>query len=287
MSIQSAAPDLPQESETSGRHIGGLPVTRPLTWDYAVALLVALLTAVASLAGLLLPETVYPTAALREAFFANDLVNLFIGLPILLGSLWLARRGVLIGLLFWPGALFYGLYNYLVYLMGMPLNAMFPFYLLLVTLSIYATIGVVASIDGRTVQQRVNGRVPQRVAGGVLALLGLIIILRSAAELTGSITSQTAVPAPTLALLVADFVVAPAWILGGVLLWRRRALGYVGGAGLLFQASMLFIGLLAIMILQPLMNGASFSLVDFVIVIAMSMICIVPFTLFVRGVARA
>jgi hypothetical protein len=37
---------------------------------------------------------------------ANNVGNLVIGLAILLGAMGLARRGRLIGLLFWPGALF-------------------------------------------------------------------------------------------------------------------------------------------------------------------------------------
>jgi len=44
-----------------------------------------------------------------------------------------------------------------------------------------------------------------------------------------------------LALHISDFLITPAWIIGGVLLWRRKEFGYVIGLGLLFQASMLFI----------------------------------------------
>lgn len=74
----------------------------------------------------------------------NDVVTLFIGRPILLGSMWLTQRGRLLGLLLWPGALFFGLYNYTIYLFGMPFNGMFPHFLLIVTLSIYTLIGLVA-----------------------------------------------------------------------------------------------------------------------------------------------
>ena len=63
--------------------------------------------AAASLAGVFFRLALIPgRGAARRAFLANDLVNLLIGLPILLGSLELAKRGKLIGLLFWPGALF-------------------------------------------------------------------------------------------------------------------------------------------------------------------------------------
>ncbi len=44
------------------------------------------------------------------------------GLPILLGSMWVAHRGKLIGLLLWTGALFFVLYNYLAYVIALPLS---------------------------------------------------------------------------------------------------------------------------------------------------------------------
>lgn len=68
------------------------------------------------------------------------------------------------------------------------------------------------------------------------------------------------------------------------LLWRREAFGYVAGLGLLFQASMLFIVLIVILVLQPLLIDADFLLIDTIVVVVMGMICFVPFALFVRGV---
>jgi pilus assembly protein TadC len=43
----------------------------------------------------------------RAGFLAQDALAIVLGLPILLGSIWLARRGSLIGMLPWPGALIY------------------------------------------------------------------------------------------------------------------------------------------------------------------------------------
>ena len=65
------------------------------------------------------------------------------------------------------------------------------------------------------------------------------------------------------------------------------ALGYVGGTGLLFQASMLFIGLIAVLILQPFFSDAPFLPVDVLVVFLMGLICFIPFALFVRGVIRS
>ena len=266
---------------------GSLPLTHPLTLSYVFSLVVALIMTVASVAGLLYPTRLYPTDELRQSFVANDVVNLFIGLPILLGSMWLARRGKLIGLLLWPGALFYVPYNYLVYTFALPLNVGLLLSLVLLTLSTYTTIGLVAGIDGKEVQRRLSGVVPERLAGGILAGLGIAFSLLAIGTIVNHLISKTPLAGPELALQVSDFIVSPAWVIGGILLWRRKPLGYVTGAGLLFQASMLFIGLIVFLLLQPLLTAAPFALVDTVVTFILGLICFVPFALFVRGLLSA
>lgn len=88
-------------------------------------------------AGLLLP-----------GFLGQDVFNLLVGVPLLLGSLWFARRGSLVGLLFLPGTLFYALY-----LTGAPFSVLFLVYVSLVTPSAFSSIGIVSSIDGEEVRR--------------------------------------------------------------------------------------------------------------------------------------
>jgi hypothetical protein len=170
------------------------PITRSLKLAYILSLIIVLLMGSFSLSGLLFQSLVYPNEALRQSFVSNDVVNLCIVLPILLGSLALTRRGRLIGLLFWPAALFCVTYNYIAYLL-----------------------------------------------------------------------------------------ITPAWVIGGVLLWRHKALGYVTGAGLLFQASMLFVGLLIYFIFQPLLAKVPFPAQDFAVIFGMGLVCFIPFGLFLHG----
>jgi hypothetical protein len=105
----------------------------------------------------------------------------------------------------------------------------------------------------------------------------------------GALAVQTlvggaALSRPEFATAIADVLLAPAWVIGGVLLWRRQAFGYVTGAGLLFQFSMLFIGLFVYFALQPIVAGTPFPMDDFVAVFVMGLVCFIPFGLFVRGV---
>jgi hypothetical protein len=270
---------------TNQKDTADLPIRCNLTIAYAVSLVIAALMAIASVAGLLYQTIIYPTEELLQAFVPNDVVNLFIGLPILLGSMWLSRRGKLVGLLLWPGALFYVFYTYIVYVFSMPLNVAFLLHLTLVTLSAYTMIGLVASIDGKAIQHRLTGAVPERAGGGVLAALGILFFVRVIGVMVNALIAETPVSATELALHVSDFMLTPAWVIVGVLLWRRRALGYVTGLGLLFQASMLFIGLIVVLILRPFMTAAQFPLGDVLVVSAMGMVCFIPLAVFVRGAA--
>ncbi len=287
MTTETKPLQVPDTMEDNVHLPDSLPIRASLRWSYLFSLLIVLLTVIASLAGILFADLFYPTAEAQQAFLANDIANLVIGLPILLISMGLARHEKLIGLLFWPGAIFYGLYNYLVYLFGVPFNLIYPLYLLIVTLSIYTTIGLVASIDGKMVKERLTGHVPRRLAGGILLAFGAGIALRVIWIMANALASQTPLAGPELGLLVADFIFGGALVIGGFLLWQRQALGYVASTGLLFQASMLFVGLIVVLLLQPLLLDTPFPLVDIIVVLAMGLICSIPFFLFVRGVTRS
>jgi hypothetical protein len=157
-------------------------------------------------------------------------------------------------------------------------------HLVLAVLSVYTLIGLVANIDGNLVQQRLSGAVPEKFAGGVLAGLGSLFLLRVVGVLGNAIMSGTSLAETELAVNISDFFITPAWVIGGILLSRRKAFGYVTGLGLLFQGSMLFIALIVFLLLQPFLTGAPIAVVDVTAILVMGLICFIPFALFVRGV---
>lgn len=276
-----------------------LPVTRDLTPLYALSLLIAALLAGVSVGGLVtrsaglqaadIPGAVGVTAStagvLVPGFLAQDAVTVVLGLPILLGSLWLAGRGSLVGLLLWPGALLYLLYSYAIHLLGAPFSVLFLPYAALVALSAYTTIGLVASVEGGAVRQRLEGVVPARTVGGILVALALLTLGQDA---SGAIATALAGGAPAEPaarhVWTADLAVeVPAMLTGGVLLWRRAMLGYVAGAGLLLQFGMTPFGLAAIMALQPLLVGSPADGATIMGLLAFVAVCFVPLLFFVRG----
>lgn len=256
------------------------PLIQNLAWLTGASVLIAVLMSVASLSGIFFANVLYPGANLRRSFLSNDVVNLGLGLPILLGSVFLARKGNWFGGLFWPGVLLYVAYNYIAYAVAMPFTWQFVLYLILALLSGLTVYWLLKSLDVETIRQGLRGQVAERFCAGVLVGFGLLFFVMR----LGILFQQQA--GPETAVAVADLLTMPLWVAGGILLWRKQAFGYACGAGLLFQASMLFIGLLVFFALQPLLAGIPFPLEDFVVIAAMGALCFVPFGLFVRGILR-
>ena len=266
----------------------GLPLRRELTGVYASSLIVALSMAFASLAGLLYQTAIYPTNDLLLSFVPSDAFNLAVGLPVLLGSMWLARRGALAGLLSLPGALFYVLYMYVPYLIAVPFNLLSVLYLSLIALSAYTLIRLVASLDDEWIGQRLVAFIPARASAGILLGLAILIIIRQIAMIVSTFSSHTPVELVEIASWIADFTVAvPALLLVGIQLWRRKALGYAAGAGLLLGYGLLALSVVPFFVQPALYGTAQLDIGGLAAILVMAMLCFIPFTLFVRETASS
>jgi hypothetical protein len=264
-----------------------LPIKDNISTVQSLSIVVAVLMGVMSLGGLILPNVVFPTDELVQSFVPTEVVNLIIGLPILFGSMWLTRRAMLVGLLLWPGALLYVLYNYIAYVFGRPYDLLAFVYLALVLLSAYTVFDLLRIIDGRSVQAQLDGVVSEKISGWVLIAFGMLFIFRAISVIAEASGSQTTLPAFEISILIADSVLSVLMIAGGVLLLRRMPLGYVSGLGLLFSATTLFIGLIVFLLLQPILTEVPFVLSDVIVVFIMGLICSTPFGLFMRGVVSS
>jgi hypothetical protein len=261
-----------------------LPIKHSLKTVYISALIIACLSASATILGIFFGSTIYPTDELFSNFISNDVVNLIIGPPIILASIFLTMRNKLVGLLFLPGALLFVIYNYLIYVLAIPLNWVFLLYITLIISSVYTTISLASSIDGTEIQQQLTGVVHERISGVILVAMGLLFMLQAGGAMIDAFTNQIQITGIDFAVHIADFSISPVLVIGGLLLWRRKEFGYASGLGLLFQASMLFIGLIVFLVIQPLLTTTPFLLIDVLVVSIMGLICFIPLALFIRGV---
>jgi hypothetical protein len=259
-----------------------LPLERSLKGDYVLTFIIALLMTGTSIAGLLASSTLYPIEELRNGFVTTDIINLLFVLPLLIGGSVLTRRGLLVGLIVWIGSLFVINYHYIAYATAHPMTWQFFLYVTLVGFTAWAIFSLIKKIDLPEIKARLKGEVPVRFTAGVLIVLGLLFLLRAGSIIVTALAAAKMLP-PTE---FADLLSSTIWIIGGVILWQKKALGYVVGAGLILQASVLFVGLLIYFSLQPVVANTPFPLEDFIVIFFMGWVCYIPFGLFVRGIIK-
>ena len=257
-----------------------LPLKQSLKGDYVVMFIITLLVAVASISGVLASHTLYPIEELRNGFVATDILNLLFVLPMLVGGYVLTRRSSLVGLILWIGSLFVINYHYIAYASAHPMTLQFVLYVAIVGFTAWAIIRLIRRIDLPAIKDQLAGAVPVRLTAGVLIILGSLFSLRAGNIIIKAFAAGKMLP-PTE---FADLISSTIWIIGGVILWQKKALGYVVGAGLILQASLLFVGLLIYFILQPIVANIPFPLEDFIVIFFMGWVCYIPFGLFVRGI---
>lgn len=204
---------------------------RPFLW-FSVP--IALLAMAASVAGVV-SEGTYAgeTSNWAAQAVGQDAVNLAV-YPVLLLLARAAARGSLGAYLVWLGVLAYTAYSYVIYAGFTHFGPWFLVYVAILGLSGYALIGGLAVLDPTRVRGAFGDRAPARPAGGVLvAFGGLYALLWLSEILPAAISGETPEPVdlvglPTNPVWVLDLAfVLPAMVAAGLLLWRRRALGYV------------------------------------------------------------
>ena len=217
-----------------------LPITRGLTLAFVLSLAAAALLILTSVAGLAFgTRGLYrPDPSTLPTFIGQDLITLFVALPILLLTLRTARHGSLRALLLWPGMLVYIAYSYAYYLISPEFNPLYLAYIAIVSMSGYAALFLLLSVDPNVVRTRFAVTTPVRWAGGFLVFMAVLMASKWISAIVGALASGTQPAAKDLGVWPMDLVIAfPAMFWGGIWLWRRQALGYLVGAVLLVKAA--------------------------------------------------
>lgn len=216
-----------------------LPIKGNLTFVYRLSGLLAGLLLMASLAGLSFGwrglYDAYPASL--AALVGQDIVTLAVGLPLLLGAMWLTRRGSGGGLLLWAGVLFYFAYSYYFFLVG-GFNALFLIYVAIVATSLYALLALLFRIDADALGAEFADRAPVRRTAVFFVVTALLFVVMWGGLSVASVLAGTT-PGLVVHLVVAidGAVLLPLLLFGGLKLWRREPWGYVLGGLLLTKAT--------------------------------------------------
>jgi len=249
-----------------------------------LTLVIALMMITSSLSGIFFHDLVYPDPNMVETFLPNDYVNLIIGIPYFVVVLGLLKKEKISGLLLLPGALIYVLYNYIAYLVGLPLSIVTALNLGLVFLSGYTLITILSNIDHSDIKSRLAGIIPRKISIWVLILIGGAFFLFACYKNINAIITGIPLPLGEQVSSMADLVVSSLWIGGGILLLLDKGLGYTAGLGLLIAASSLFVGLILFFIIGPFVTNQPFDLIAVITVLLMGVVCFIPSGLYLRGV---
>jgi len=205
-----------------------LRAARTLSW-----VLLALMVG-QSAAGLgvpvLYPEQPWAVAAFR----GNDLVTLVVAAPVLAVALLASRhRASSASVLVWLGMLHYGVYNYAYYAFGAAFDDAFLLHVAALVASMAGVLVLATSIDAEAAALGVAGGRRGRVVAAFTTFVGLALVaawggmsLRFA--VTGALPVDV-MPASAVHLVYAiDLsLLAPVFLVAGILLWRREAWGAV------------------------------------------------------------
>lgn len=112
-----------------------------------LTILLAVSLTIVSIAGAFFPGTYARDAASMAAQgIGQDLVDLFLGVPMLLVTFYFAARGKRVALLLYGGILFYIMYSFIIYCFGVHFNQLFLLYCMTLGLSLYAFILLMNSL---------------------------------------------------------------------------------------------------------------------------------------------
>jgi len=215
------------------------PVVRPTAALYRTSVALAAVAAGAAALTAFVPGVLRGTAVMNGSARGTGLAVLFVAFPCLVASIFGVSRGAVRPAISWLGAAAFILYNSVLFLFATPFNSLFLIYVGTFALAFWTLVLLLRAVDVESFASRVATRVPAR---GLAAYLAVIAVLIAAAWL--------AVVIPALFQRSPSFLVGTGlttnpiyaqdlsfWIpmvgVSAVLLWRRKAWGYVLGGGML------------------------------------------------------
>lgn len=186
----------------------------------------------------------------------QDMVDLFLVVPLLLVSLIFTRKGNRAWTLIYGGALFYIMYSFVIYAFGVNFNRFFLLYCATLGLSLYAFIIFLHALSGLNIKGWFKSPPPVRITSIFLLFIAAIFYVVWLKDIIPALVSGTVPSALSEAKLlvnpvhVVDLAFAlPGLVLTALLLIRRRNYGFILAPVALVFSMILAIALVAMAIM--------------------------------------
>ncbi|MBI5954105.1 MAG: hypothetical protein HY865_20805 [Chloroflexi bacterium] len=206
----------------------------------------------------------YETVSIAAQAIAQDVVTLFVGIPLLLVSMTLFKKGGLRGRLFLSGTLAYFLYTYASFAFGASYNILFLVYVSLFSLSLFAFIFALMEIDIPTLPEHFSSDLPRCTIAVFLFIVGGFLLLAWLGRIVPALLANQPPPGleayTTLVIQALDLgVVMPTAFLAGFLLWGKNAWGYLLSSVVLIKGVTLALAVSA-MAVNMILSGVQVSI---------------------------
>lgn len=210
----------------------------------------------------------YDTIASASQEKGQDVVTLFLGIPLLVVSLLLYRRGSLRGHLLLTGTLGYFLYTYGSMAFNTAYNPLFLAYVALFSASLFAFVLALTSFDLQSLPAHFSPHLPRRSIAGFLFAVGLFLLVMWLGLIVPPLLRGQAPQAlestTTLVIQVLDLgVIVPVAFLSGILLLKRAPLGSLLASIVLVKTLTLGTAVSA-MVVGQLLAGVELSISEIV-----------------------
>ncbi len=196
----------------------------------------------------------------------QDIVTLLVGIPLLLVSLFLFRKNLLRGKLLLTGTLAYFLYSYTSYSFGSAFNKLFLLYVAIFSLSLFAFVLSLMSIDVNELPVHFSSKLPRRTIAIFMFFISTFLTLAWLGRIVPALLDN-GVPvglesSTTMFIQVLDLgVIVPIAVLAGVLLLKQNRWGYLLTSVMLFKLFTMGTAITS-MIIWQFFAGVEMSLVE-------------------------
>jgi len=186
---------------------------------------------------------------------SQDAVTLFIGIPLLLISLYLLNKKSLKGKLLLTGTLGYFLYTYTSYAFLSMFNPLFLVYVILMSMNFFAFTIMLLSFDMKNLSSSFDEKLPVKLIGGFLfsiaAAIGLMWLKIIVSPILAGIVPEQLEHYTTMPIQALDLgFIVPASVLAGLLILKRKPLGYLLSSVLIIKGITLLTAITAMIIGQ-------------------------------------
>jgi len=219
---------------------------------------------------------------------ASDFITLVIGVPILLVSAFYAYKGSYRFSLILLGTVGYFLYTYTSYVFLWFYNPLFILYVILMSLSFFTLVLLMMSFSLTHIKDHFKSHMPVKLFGIYQVIIGVLIGFLWLGKIAPTITQGGAPEGlehyTTLVIQGMDLgFVVPVAILSGLLLIKRKPMGYLLTSIVAVKGLTMLLAISA-MIINQLLNGVDVHIAELIIFPVFNLFAIYIFVLFMKQV---